>query len=85
VGADATLPCSTRSASIDKATYEQPLEYSEGIQFVLVNGVSVVKRMGNSLMVFFRAGRLVRPFCNEREVAVRISCTGEGTLHLTLA
>ena len=27
-------------------------------------------------MVFFRAGRLVRPFCNEREVAVRISCTG---------
>jgi N-acyl-D-aspartate/D-glutamate deacylase len=28
---------------IDKATYEEPLQYSEGIQFVLVNGVPVVK------------------------------------------
>jgi hypothetical protein len=28
---------------IDKATYDDPLQYSEGIQFVLVNGVPVVK------------------------------------------
>jgi N-acyl-D-aspartate/D-glutamate deacylase len=28
---------------IDKATYEEPLQYSEGIQFVLVNGAAVVK------------------------------------------
>jgi hypothetical protein len=28
---------------IDKATYEEPLQYSEGIQFVLVNGGPVVK------------------------------------------
>ena len=28
---------------IDKATYEQPLQYSEGIQFVLVNGTLVLK------------------------------------------
>jgi N-acyl-D-amino-acid deacylase len=28
---------------IDKATYENPLQYSEGIQFVLVNGVPVLK------------------------------------------
>jgi N-acyl-D-aspartate/D-glutamate deacylase len=28
---------------IDKATFEEPLQYSEGIQFVFVNGVAVVK------------------------------------------
>jgi N-acyl-D-aspartate/D-glutamate deacylase len=28
---------------IDKATYEKPLQHSEGIPFVLVNGVPVVK------------------------------------------
>jgi hypothetical protein len=28
---------------IDKATYEEPLQYSEGILFVLVNGIPVVK------------------------------------------
>jgi len=28
---------------IDKATYESPLQYSEGIQFVFVNGVAIVK------------------------------------------
>ena len=33
-------------------------------------------------MAFFRAGRLVRPFCNEREVAVGISCTGGRRLAL---
>jgi hypothetical protein len=44
-----TLTCVTlgiagklRSA-FDKASYEEPLRYSEGIQFVLVNGVAVVK------------------------------------------
>jgi len=40
---------------IDKATYEQPLEYSEGIQFVLVNEFPSSK-MGNSLMVFSGPG-----------------------------
>ena len=28
---------------IDKATFEEPLQYSEGIHFVFVNGVAVVK------------------------------------------
>src|SRR5467141_2945723 len=43
VGADADITVFDPKRVIDKATYEQPLQYSEGIQFVLVNGVPVVK------------------------------------------
>jgi N-acyl-D-aspartate/D-glutamate deacylase len=43
VGADADLTVFDAGRIIDKATYEKPLQYSEGIQFVLVNGVAVVK------------------------------------------
>ena len=43
VGADADITVFDANTIIDKATYEQPLEYSEGIRFVLVNGVPVVK------------------------------------------
>src|SRR6266481_676343 len=43
VGADADITVFDPKRIIDKATYEQPLQYSEGIQFVLVNGVPVVK------------------------------------------
>jgi dihydroorotase len=42
-GADADITVFDPNGVIDKATYEQPLQYSEGIQFVLVNGVPVVK------------------------------------------
>ncbi len=42
-GADADITIFDPDRVIDKATYEQPLQYSEGIQFVLVNGVPVVK------------------------------------------
>jgi dihydroorotase len=42
-GADADITVFDPNRVIDKATYEQPLQYSEGIQFVLVNGVPVVK------------------------------------------
>jgi N-acyl-D-aspartate/D-glutamate deacylase len=42
VGADADITVFDANRIIDKATYEQPLQYSEGIQFVLVNGVPVV-------------------------------------------
>jgi len=38
VGADADITVFDANRVIDKATYENPLEYSEGIQFVLVNG-----------------------------------------------
>jgi len=43
VGADADITVFDANRIIDKATYEKPLQYSEGIQFVLVNGVPVVK------------------------------------------
>jgi len=42
-GADADITVFDPNTVIDKATYEQPLQYSEGMQFVLVNGVPVVK------------------------------------------
>jgi N-acyl-D-aspartate/D-glutamate deacylase len=43
VGADADITVFDADRVIDKATYEKPLEHSEGISFVLVNGVPVVK------------------------------------------
>jgi N-acyl-D-aspartate/D-glutamate deacylase len=43
VGADADITVFDADRVIDKATFEEPLQYSEGIQFVLVNGVPVVK------------------------------------------
>ena len=43
VGADADITVFDPDRIIDKATYEDPLQYSQGIQFVLVNGVAVVK------------------------------------------
>ncbi len=43
VGADADITVFDANTIIDKATYEQPLQYSEGIRFVLVNGIPVVK------------------------------------------
>src|SRR5579859_2201425 len=43
VGADADITVFDPERVIDKATYEDPLEYSQGIQFVLVNGIVVLK------------------------------------------
>jgi N-acyl-D-aspartate/D-glutamate deacylase len=43
VGADADITVFDAGRIIDKATYEEPLQYSAGIQFVLVNGVAVLK------------------------------------------
>lgn len=43
VGADADITVFDFDKVIDKATYEKPLQYSEGIQFVFVNGTLVVK------------------------------------------
>jgi dihydroorotase len=43
VGADADIAVFDPTRVIDKATFEEPLQYSEGIQFVLVNGVPVIK------------------------------------------
>jgi N-acyl-D-aspartate/D-glutamate deacylase len=43
VGADADITIFDPRTVIDKATFEEPLQYSEGIPFVLVSGVAVVK------------------------------------------
>jgi dihydroorotase len=43
VGADADITVFDPERIIDKATYEEPLQYSQGIEFVLVNGVPVLK------------------------------------------
>jgi dihydroorotase len=43
MGADADITVFDANRVIDKATYDNPLQYSQGIQFVLVNGVAVVK------------------------------------------
>ena len=42
VGADADITVFDAARIIDKATFEDPLQYSEGIQFVFVNGVAVL-------------------------------------------
>lgn len=43
VGADADITVFDAARVIDRATYEEPLQYSAGIQFVFVNGVQVLK------------------------------------------
>lgn len=43
VGADADLTIFDPQAIVDKSTFQEPAKYSEGIRFVLVNGVVVVK------------------------------------------
>jgi N-acyl-D-aspartate/D-glutamate deacylase len=43
IGADADITVFDPNRIIDRATYEKPADHSEGIQFVLVNGVAVVQ------------------------------------------
>ncbi len=43
-GADADITVFDAAKVIDKATYEQPARYSEGIPYVIVNGVPVVRQ-----------------------------------------
>ncbi len=43
VGADADLAIFDPQLVIDRSTYQVPAQYSEGIRFVVVNGVIVVK------------------------------------------
>ena len=42
IGADADITVFDPQRIIDKATFEDPLQYSDGIQFVLVNGTPVL-------------------------------------------
>jgi dihydroorotase len=43
VGADADITVFSAEKIIDRATFEEPLQYSDGIRFVLVNGVPVLR------------------------------------------
>ncbi|HVW87141.1 MAG TPA: amidohydrolase family protein, partial [Bryobacteraceae bacterium] len=42
-GADADITIFDSAKVLDKATYENPAQYSEGIPYVVVNGVVVVR------------------------------------------
>jgi N-acyl-D-aspartate/D-glutamate deacylase len=44
VGADADITVFDPARVIDRATFEKPAQYSEGIEYVVVNGVPVVQR-----------------------------------------
>ena len=57
-GADADLTIFDPERVIDKASYAEPGKYSEGIEFVLVNGVAVVK--DGQLLGGVTPGRAVR-------------------------
>jgi N-acyl-D-aspartate/D-glutamate deacylase len=43
IGADADITIFNPNTVIDKATFEKGLEFSEGMEFVIVNGVSSIK------------------------------------------
>jgi N-acyl-D-aspartate/D-glutamate deacylase len=63
LGADADITIFDPARVIDKATFEEPLQYSEGIPFVLVNGVLVVK--DSQLVAGVHPGRAARtPIAN---------------------
>ncbi len=58
VGADADITVFSPDTIIDKATFQEPLQFSDGIEFVLVNGVPVIKE-GNLVEDVF-PGRAAR-------------------------
>jgi dihydroorotase len=58
VGADADITILDPARVIDKATFDEPLQYSEGIPFVLVNGVLVVNN--SQLVEGVHPGRAAR-------------------------
>jgi len=63
IGADADITIFDPARVIDKATFDEPLQYSEGIPFVLVNGMLVVK--DSQLVSGVRPGRAARaPIAN---------------------
>jgi N-acyl-D-aspartate/D-glutamate deacylase len=58
VGADADLVVFDAAHVIDKSTYDEPAKYAEGMKYVLVNGVAVVKN--GELQAGVSPGRPVR-------------------------
>src|SRR2546425_5715906 len=57
VGADADLTVFDAARVVDRATYEHPAQFSDGIIHVLVNGVFVVR---NGASVAAYPGRAIR-------------------------
>jgi N-acyl-D-aspartate/D-glutamate deacylase len=43
VGADADLTIFDPQSIVDRSTFNEPAQYADGIKFVLVNGVLIVK------------------------------------------
>jgi N-acyl-D-aspartate/D-glutamate deacylase len=66
VGADADITIFDPAKIIDKATFEEPLQYSEGISYVFVNGVAVLK--GGTLVEGVFPGKAVRAPISSQEV-----------------
>jgi dihydroorotase len=58
VGADADFVIFDTASVIDKSTYDEPAKYAEGVKYVLVNGVVVVK--DGNLQTDVYPGRPVR-------------------------
>lgn len=58
VGADADLVVFDPQRVIDKSTYDEPAKYSEGIKYVVVNGVMIIK--DGQLQTDVYPGRAVR-------------------------
>jgi N-acyl-D-aspartate/D-glutamate deacylase len=58
VGADADVAVFDAARVIDRATFENPAQYAEGMVYVLVNGVPVVR--DGSLVQGVAPGRGVR-------------------------
>ena len=58
MGADADLAVFDAARVTDRATFENPAQYSEGMVYVLVNGVPVVE--GGALVEGVAPGRGVR-------------------------
>jgi N-acyl-D-aspartate/D-glutamate deacylase len=65
VGADADITIFDATKIIDKATYDEPLQYSAGISYVLVNGVAVV-REGNLVDGVFPGKPARAPIANKQ-------------------
>ena len=64
IDADADLVVFDPERIIDKATFAEPARFSEGIQWVLVGGTSVVRE--GRLMENARPGRAIRAPIRER-------------------
>jgi len=58
IGADADITIFDAAQVIDRATFEKPAQYSEGIPYVLVNGTVVVDH--GELVAGVAPGRAVR-------------------------